>query len=194
MSKIEDMLWADLMREPDAELTLTIRQPPAKLRRSPRTSLVAGGGVALLGAILAVLLMTAGTRTTPAYAVTLNGDGSVTLTLNELLGVDGANEQLSKLNIPVVVAKVEPGCATTGEVVESASAQQHDIVEVKRVGNGFGGLRWIIHPSAIPPGDTVQISARYTNDGKLEPVGVAGAWGIFRGRAPICRPPESSSP
>ena len=194
MGKIEDTLWADLKREPVADLTLAIRQPPPKLHRLPQASLAAGGGLALIGAILAVLLMTAGTHTTPAYAVTLNGDGSVTLTLNELLGVSGANEELSKLDIPVVVAKVEPGCAATGEVVESASLQQHDIVEVKRVANGFGGLRWDIHPSAIPPGDTVQVSALYTYNDKPQPVGVAGAWGIFRGRAPTCRPPVSSTP
>jgi hypothetical protein len=192
MSQIENTLWADLMREPGADVTLAVRQPPARPRRSSRASLAAGGGAALIAAILAVLLLTAGTHTTPAYAVALNGDGSVTLTLNELLGVSGANEELSKLGIPVVIARVEPGCTATGEAIESSPP--HEIVEATRVGNGFGGLRWIIRPGAIPPGDTVQVSAQYTNDGKSEPVGVAGAWGLFRGRAPNCRAPESGAP
>jgi hypothetical protein len=200
MSKIEDRLWADLGREPGAELTLAVRQPPSDRRRSSRTSLAAGGALALIGAILAALFVTAGTRNTPAYAVTMNGDGSVTLTLNEVLGVSGANEQLARLGVRAVVAKMEPGCTATGEVVESASSQQH-IVEPEKQGEGVGGLRVVIHPNAIPSGDTVQISVQYANDGK--PVatiggqavyGFAGSWGIYRGRAPMCRPPESSLP
>jgi hypothetical protein len=192
MSQIENRLWVDLMDEPGADLACAVRQPPEAPRRSSRVSVAAGGGIVLIAAIVAVLLLTAGARTTPAYAVALNGDGSITLTLNELLGVSGANEELSTLGIPVVIAKVEPGCTASEEAIESSPP--HDIVEATRVANGFGGLRWIIRPGAIPQGDTVQVSAQYTNDGKSEPVGVAGAWGLFRGRAPSCRAPESGTP
>lgn len=192
MSKIEDRLWTDLMREPGANLTLAIRQPSIT-RRSSRASLAACGALGLIAAIVAVLLLTTGTRTTPAYAVTVNGDGSVALTINELIGVSGANEQLAELGIPVVVAKIEAECVATGQVVEAPSANQN-IVEVKKVGDGLAGLRWIIHPNEIPAGDSVQVTTRYANDGRPGSVGVAGSWAVFRGDAPDCRRPESSGP
>ena len=177
----------------------TRRQPVAKLHRPPRVAVAAGGALALITAIVAVVLGTAGSRATPAYAVTRNADGSVTLTVTELVGVRGANEQLARLGVPVVVARLEPGCTATGEVVESSSPQEHDIVEIEKPG-GPGGQRWVIHPRAIPAGDTVQIWARYANEGKPVTIdgrtgyAVAGGSTIFRGPAPTCVRPETSGP
>jgi hypothetical protein len=156
--------------------------------RLPRTALLVGAVIALTGATLAVLLSSAGPRATPAFAVALNGNSSVTLTLRELLGVRGANEELSRLGVPVVIARVQRNCAAGGEIIEATSTQQHDIVKATRVGNGLDGLRWIIRPGAIPPGDSVQLTVGYSS-GESSSVRVAGAWSLFRGRAPTCRAP-----
>ena len=174
-----------------AELRRRERDAPAASdgrRALPRAAIIAATVIALSGAILAVLYSAAGPRATPAYAVSLNGDRSITLTLRELLGIRGANEDLSRLGVPVVIAGVEPSCRAHGQVLET-SPQEHDIVEVTRVADGFEGLRWIIHPRAIPPGDTVQLSVAYPSDGTPAPVAIAGSWSLFRGRAPSCRVP-----
>jgi hypothetical protein len=177
---------------------IPVLQPSSRPRRSRRTSFAAAGGLALIGAIVAVVWLTASTSTTPAYAVTVNGDGSVTLTLNEVIGASSANEQLAKLGVRAVIAKVEPGCTATGEAVpipSSTFSQQERMVETEKPREGLSGLVWVIHPSAIPPGDTVLITVQLVNGGN--PVAtfngraisaLSGSIGLYHGSAPACRP------
>lgn len=195
MSKIEDRLWVDLLDEPEAERALAARQPSGNLKRARRAPLAAGGLV-LVGALLvAVLMLTGGTSATPAYAVALNADGSVTLTLNEVLGVTGANEALEKLGVRVRIARVEAGCAATADPIhgpgEPSGQQLMSMVEPQRT----AGEGWTIHPDAIPQGDTVLITAQLANGGR--PVifrgkaitAVGSSIGLYRGAAPTCRAP-----
>ena len=46
----------------------------------------------------------------PAYAVTSNPDGTITVTIRELAGVTGADETLSSQGVPVRVVHCEAGC------------------------------------------------------------------------------------
>src|ERR1039458_5871764 len=118
MSKIEDRLWTDLLGEPEADRALAARQPSGR-RKPARRAPLAVGGLVLVGALLAAVLMLTGggTSTIPAYAVALNPNGSVTLTLNEVLGVKGANEALERLGVRVRIARVEAGCTATAEAI-----------------------------------------------------------------------------
>jgi hypothetical protein len=205
MSKIEERMWADLIREPGADQALAVRQPPTVRRRAPRAPL-AVGGLILLGAILAAALaLTAGTSTTPAYAVTVNTNGSVSVTLNEVLGVSGANEALARLGVRARIAQIEAGCAQIGEQAFPPGHEVHELqermVETQDVGEGFAGLAWVIHPDAIPQGDTLLITAQLANggrpvtmhDGKLVSV-LASTVGLYRGAAPTCQPPGTVYP
>jgi hypothetical protein len=189
MTKLQDSLFADLMAEPGAEAVASIRQPPRKKRR-PRLRTMSATAGALVAALATVLLLSAGDPATPAYAVTVNGDGSVALTVNELVGVDEANQRLAKLGIPVVVARVEASCAATGQIVE-LPASDESLVENKKTGDGLQGLEWVIHPRQLPEGDTIQVTAQIVNAGTSGRAEIAGGWAVYRGTAPACRRPTS---
>jgi hypothetical protein len=204
MSTIEDRLWMDLICEPEADAALRARQPSAAHRRPGRGPLAAGGLV-LLGATLAVVLtLKASTGTPPAYAVAVNRDGSVRLTLNQVFGVRGANEALAKLGVRARVAQIEAGCTQTGEIDRS-----HDkrllveprktpaggtsiAAQLRRPGGAFAGVDLIIHADAIPQGDTLLIAAQLNPavryQGRAIP-SAATSWGLYRGAAPTCDPP-----
>jgi hypothetical protein len=205
MTDIEDRLWEQLVREPGAELALAVQRPLARSRVSRQASITAGGALAVtIGVIVAMLFLTAGTKTTPAYAVIQNADGSVTLTLNELLGVSAANEQLARLGVRATVAKVEASCTATGEAVPfpaSTLSPQKQIVETEKRTEGLSGLAWIIRPNAIPAGDTVLIAVQPANGGN--PVttvngravsAISGTIGLYHGNAPTCRASVESLP
>jgi hypothetical protein len=189
MSSIEQRLWLDLMRAPAAARALAARQPPAMRRR--RAPLLAGG-LALIGVLLAAALtLTAGSGTTPAYAVTVNSDGSISLKLNEVVGVRGANEALARLGVRARVAQIETGCTQTGEIDRPREPQLF-VEPRKGVGKGFAGIELVIHAGAIPRGDTLLVTAQLNPPvdyhGKATS-SVSSTWGLYRGAAPTCRPP-----
>jgi hypothetical protein len=205
MSKIEDRLWTDLICEPGADQALAARQPPPVRRRAPRAPL-AVGGLVLLGAIFAAALtLTASTSTTPAYPVTVNANGSVSVTLNEVLGVSGANEALARLGVRARIAQIQAGCTQTGEKAFPPGHESHELqermVETQDVGEGLAGQAWVIHPDAIPQGDTLLITAQLANGGRPvathdgKPISVlASSVGLYRGAAPTCQPPGTFYP
>jgi hypothetical protein len=189
MSKIEDRLWIDLLGQPEADRALAARQPSGGRKPARRTPL-AVGGLVLVGALLAaVLMLTGGTSTTPAYAVALNPDGSVTLTLNEVLGVKGANQALKRLGVRVRIARIVAGCTATAEPIhgsgEPTYEQLRGMVEPLRTGEGA----WIIHPDKIPQGDTILITAQLGKPvifhGKTV-TGVGSSIGLYHGTPPTC--------
>jgi hypothetical protein len=204
MSRIEDRLWTDLVARPGAGSALSARQPLPVRGRSRRTALAATG-LALTGLIIAVALATGGTETTPAYAVTVNANGSVSVTLNEVLGVSGANEQLTRLGVRARIARVEAGCTQAAENAIPPGDISHEqlptMVEPQKAGEGLAGLDWVIHPDAIPQGDTVLITAQLANEGRPvatyqgKPVSAVGSSvSLYRGAAPTCRPPGTFYP
>jgi hypothetical protein len=91
MTKFADQLYADLMREHGSTLAHT--RPPAPKRHvaARRTLMVASGG-------------------SPAYAVTKNPNGTVTLDVYQKSGIAGANAKLHQLGDNVVVVPVQAGC------------------------------------------------------------------------------------
>ena len=86
-------------------------------------------GLAISAAILGLagLLVLAGLAFTggggqPAYAVVVRPDGSVALTLSEIVGVGPANERLIQLGVPVRLARAEEGCTARGTVASLSGA------------------------------------------------------------------------
>ena len=116
----------------------------------------------------------------------------MTLTLSEVLGVEPANEQLAKLGIPVVVAKIEPGCDERGETVRPSAPRFAEMIEPAKAGPGLAGLTWIIHPSLIPPGDSMRLSVQLDPVSQIPAVGAGMA--LFRGPAPKCSRPGTFLP
>jgi hypothetical protein len=149
---------------------------------------LAGAILGLAAVIVAVAALESGGGSPPAaYALTQNPDGTVTLTLSEVLGVEPADDQLAKLGIPVVVAKIEPGCDETGELVRPTAPRYGEMIEPAKTGPGFGGLTWVIHPSLIPPGDSLRLSVQRDPDSSIPALGTGIA--LFRGQAPRCSRP-----
>ena len=92
MTKFADQLFDDLMREHGTVLS-DVRVPSAPRRRhTARPALLAAGAGGVAAAVTAGLLVAGGR--TPAYAVTRNPDGTVSLAVYQQSGIAGANAKL----------------------------------------------------------------------------------------------------
>jgi hypothetical protein len=98
MSKFADQLWRDLVQEHGATLAHADRPEPGRAPLLRRPSVLAGStlGLAGVGAAIALAL---GAASTPAYAVTTNGDGSVLVTINQTSALPQANAKLTAMGI-----------------------------------------------------------------------------------------------
>lgn len=202
MSRIEDRLWTELVRDHAVELEFASPARAGRQRRVRRT-LFATGGLGLAGAIAAASFVVTAATSSPAFALTQNADGTVTLTINELAGVTGANEELTRLDIRAHVARIEAGCtasdrpiapiASNGEPLETKPVEANGIVQ-RVIGEGMNA--WRIDPSAIPTGDTLGLVATEHESivsggsapGSRVTVESFGA-ALYHGRAPACFPP-----
>ena len=109
MTKFEDQLFADLMREHRSTLTHTTLPAPPRHRTAVRRTLtVAGAGGLGVAAAAGALVATSGGS--PAYAVTANPDGTVSLAVYQASGIAGANAKLHQLGDQVVLVPVRAGC------------------------------------------------------------------------------------
>lgn len=194
MSEFQERLWSELVRDHAAALSypVGVRDPWRQLpivepRRTPRLSLraprpaqLASAFAAIAALVVAVTIATVTNSTSSAaYAVTEHSDGSVTVTLSELAGVTGANEQLAKLEVPVRVAAVRAGCATPTSIVPMTSALAGSIAR----GDGAGMLT---RPDLVPPGETLVLAARQVG------ADVFYTFALYRGAPPTCVSPGDS--
>lgn len=117
MSNFEDRLIGELMNEHGPALAVLER--PESRRRSSRPLWMTGGALTVALGVAAVVTLTGGGGS-PAYAVTQNPNGTVTLTLNEMSGIDGVNAKLRQLGLPVVVVPLRQDCPPVTEPVGPA--------------------------------------------------------------------------
>jgi hypothetical protein len=183
MSSFEDRLWSELVREHGDALTVAggaaRRSPRARRASRPRRSwrvLLAAGAVALTATVVAGALVLTASTTPPAYAVVVNRDGSVTLTIDELIGVSAANARMAELD------------RGRGGRSESWIA---GMIRPEKSHPGFGGVGVVVRPAGIPPGETLLLTVR-RDDGRdatgAPAPGVAMTMGLYRGAAPACVP------
>jgi hypothetical protein len=175
MSKFEDQLLADLMRTHGTELA-EVRQPAAH-RRAPRPVWIAAGVVGLAGAI--TLGVTVAGTGTPAYAVTHGRDGTITVSLRKITGVDGANAELRRLGVPAVAVPMREDCTAT---FTPDNPSRKGSFSMTARGDGQSGSV-TFDPSAIPAGDTMILAAQASPGG-----GVALGTAFTRGPVPECLP------
>jgi hypothetical protein len=217
MSSFEDRLWSELVREHGDALAGAgaggDRAAGAKgntgarawrltrPRHSWRASLVAGA-IALTAAIVAGALLLTASASPPAYAVVVDPDGSVTLTINQLVGVSAANARLAKLGVRARVAIIEPGCTAKGVHVELPLPQRtarsepwiaqmwrpEKVWRQEDAHPGFGGVGLVIRPAGIPKGDTLLMTARRIDGthARIPFHAVGLSMGLYRGPAPSC--------
>lgn len=184
MGKFADQLWADLVQEHGPSLAGAERNLPPRGRGRPAV-LTAVGAFGVVGVATALALTLTATGASPAFAVTENANGSVTVTIAQLVGVSGANAELSRLGVRAKVFEVDPRC-------DSVPALPDGPIKGEPLSPGPEQDTVTIQPSAIPVGDTLVFAAEQIsgNRAALRAVMVAGpapscyggpAWRIKQG-------------
>jgi hypothetical protein len=136
MSKFEDHLWREFVREHGDDLAQLTKPASGHALRRPR--LAAGAGLGLAGGATALALVLTATSA-PAFAVTRNQNGTVTVTIRSASGMAGANARLQQLGIRAqVIAKAPVGCSALPNrvlhFIPAAGAR----------------AQWTINPTAVP--------------------------------------------
>ena len=162
MTKFADQLYADLMREHGPALAAT-KQPAASQRHiaSRRVLLASGVGGLAVAATAGALAVTAGGGT-PAYALTANSDGTVTLAVYQAPGIAQANAKLRQLGDNVVVVPVRPGCPSLGSLQAPAVPPNGQINVVGTVSRD-GSIT--VNAHGVPAGDILVVGVETTAQG-----------------------------
>jgi hypothetical protein len=183
MSKFKDRLWKDLMREHGAELA-QLSGPEAARSRRARPRVLAGTslGLAGIGAALALVLSAAGSS--PAFAVTKNRDGTVSVTIRKLDGIRGANAKLAQIGVHAVAVPVVAGCQVGPPPPDSMPGGNAPAALRKALAATRAGVTTRISPDQIPAGKTLVLAAK---------PGVAGKVQVARLRAMAAAPPTCFS-
>jgi hypothetical protein len=109
MTAFEDGLWDRLVDEHGAnDLELTADHPS-----SARRPLMIGGGLTAVAAATAagVIALTAATDAPPAYAMTQNPDGTLTVTIHDMrAAIPELNARFAQMGIDETVVPVEASC------------------------------------------------------------------------------------
>jgi hypothetical protein len=171
MTKFADQLFDDLMREHGPALAAT-RVPAAPQRRVARPVLLAAGAGAAAVAATAGLLAAGGG--TPAYAVTGNADGTVSVAVYNQSGIAGANAALQKLGDRVALVPVKAGCesVTALPLVPRDASYLPLQTSVTKSGGGSvtvsepgGGQSVTVSGKGIPKGDVDLVLVQETGKG-----------------------------
>ncbi len=173
MGDFEDQLWTDLMHAHGDELARAQR-PPARRGRARPLALTAGG-VGVIGAITAVTLGLPATTGTPAYAVTENADGTVAVTIHDLIGIRGANAELARLGVPIRAVTFGPDCRDAFHPDPNAGTMRATFLATSPARGEM-----TVRPAEIPAGDTLLLTAEV--NGSEVGLGI----GLVRGPAPSC--------
>src|ERR1700749_1283321 len=163
MTRFADQLFDDLMREHGSALAHS--RAPAAPKRHPAARpvlLTAGAGGLAVAATVGSLLATGGG--TPAYAVTKNSDGTVTLAVYQQSGIAAANEQLHQLGDEQgVVLPVGSDCPSINSL--RAPAVPGRQISVRASSSGDGAVTVDAH--GIPAGDILVLGWAATGRGQF---------------------------
>ncbi len=158
MSEFEDNLWLEVVRDHAHELVRAGRRA-RKHRRATRPQLLAGTTVGVAAAATAAALLLGASTTPPAFAVTRNPDGTVSVSLKQPSGIAGANRKLAAMGVRAQIAaqaKTPPtlvcpgGAAPTITFDPARIARRHVLV---------------ITPGQTSAGDAAALKARNTASG-----------------------------
>lgn len=174
MTDFDDHLWTHLVAHHDAN-RVTAHRLSADRRTRP---LLLGGSAGVVAAIAtaAALLFSGTAGTQPAYAMTPNGDGTYTISLNDIAtGIPALNAKLQQLGINETVVPIETNCSASTDIpVEAGSGSMSETVTV---GNQY-----------IASGQNGFLAAEQMPNGQ-----VLLAIGTTAGPVPSCFPAPSST-
>lgn len=173
MSRFTDRLWSDLVRAHGADLS-NLPRPPARSRRRPRMLAGTGLGLVAAGSAAAIVVATAGT--TPAFAVTKNHDGSVTVSIARPAGIPQANARLAALGYRARIVQVTAGCGGPAAWARSIHPPRAVFRQIR------AGARF--DPRQVPPGRFLVMPA-WRLGGKI----TIHRGHVVQGQVPACLPP-----
>jgi hypothetical protein len=160
MSTFEDRLWSALVHEHGERMRI---HPTETNPRAHRPAILTGTALAGAGLTAAVVLaFTATTSTPPAFAVTDNADGTVTVTLNEVSAITSLNAELAREGIDAKAVPLTDDCPTRGF--------PHDMP----AGTSPSAYTITIVPRDIPAHFTAIVAASENAEGQVSLV--QGAW------------------
>jgi hypothetical protein len=134
-------------------------------------SRVAAGASVGLAATAVALVLTFAVASPPAFAVTSNPDGTITITLNELSAVGALNAKLAAMGVNVRAVPVVAGCKAPARIAGSDSPPATLLANT----SGFAS---VTVSTNIPAGQTLVLAA---SDG-----GLHGFGQIIQGPIPSC--------
>jgi hypothetical protein len=178
MTKFADQLYDDLMRQHGP--TLAAARPPGAPRRhlaSRRVLLAAGGGGLAAAATVAGLVASGGS---PAYTLTTNADGTITLAIYHASGIAQANAKLHQLGDDVVLVPIRPGCPPLRPPAVSPKGKLVSL-GISRSRNGSITVR-----GHAPAGDIQVVGFETTPDGRATVAQLSSP------PAPACMPPPGN--
>ncbi len=129
----------------------SLGRPAAKHTRA-RPGVLAGSTLGLAGMGTALALVLGAASTSPAFAVTPNRDGTVTVRIIRSAGIAGANARLSALHVRARVVQV--ACPTAP--IQGAPGPTGALPQAR------------IDPRKIPPGGTLTIAAWRADGNKID--------------------------
>jgi hypothetical protein len=154
MSTFEDRLWSELVDEHGDQMQF--RMPTVTPSRR-RPALITGTALATaVAATAAVLVFTAGTAAPPAYAVTANSDGTVTVTLNDIAGITALNTELARDGIAAKAIPITSDCTS------------HGFPNAMPAGTDPNTYTITIVPGDIPSGYTAIVGVGQNPSGQIE--------------------------
>ena len=185
MTKFEDNLWREVEEKYGSELS----QAPGPVHSQSRLRgpMLAGTSLGVVGAGTAAVLVLTAAGSSPAFAVTSQPNGNVSVVIRRIEGIPGANRRLAQLGIHARAVRVADGCQVLPAPGMLRAVPITTLVRNGRrnwIGNRVSTLRAEIRPAQIPSGRTLVIPA----------VRAGRVVRLVRGRAipgavPACLPP-----
>lgn len=158
MTSPEDVIWQDLVATHSADQIQLPRTTHRSMRgyRGPRLAAGAGGLAAATAA--AVLVFSGTSGTSPAYALTANGDGSYTLTINDLqTAIPEVNAEFAKLGVQARAIPVTSTC----------TARDTAGIPLQQFGTANMSESITVDNANIPAGSTAFLAVEQTRDGHV---------------------------
>jgi hypothetical protein len=168
MTSFDDQLWSDLVRahgdriRASAPHTMALATSLSGDRaprggRALRAAILSGTALATAGATTAAVLALTATSTPPAFAVTDNNDGTITVTLREISAVSGLNAEFTRRGLNARAVPFSATCPVKGYANALPAGTTLD--------NSF---TITIDPRMIPDGYTAVVAATQTASGTVE--------------------------